>query len=117
MEKSSKPSSPRNKRSFLHPLGRWLSAGAFLIVVGFGALSFMGQNGVLELIRLKTLYQSLQTENVHLFRQQEELQAEVQRLNDDRHVEFLARERFGLMRPNEVFIILDSPSQQSPVDN
>ena len=53
----------------------------------------------------------------------EKARAEVQRLQDPRYLEYLARERFGYMRPNEVFILLDTPqgnsapSPQSSVDN
>lgn len=81
------------------------------------------QNGILDLLRLKTLYRNLQNENAGLMNQQAELRAELERLQDPRYLEYLARERFGYMRPNEVFILLDSPapppapSPQSPVDN
>jgi len=97
--------------------------GVLFIIAGFGVLTLFSRNGILDLLRLKSLSRSLQSENDGLIKQQEELRAEVQRLQDPRYLEYLARERFGYMRPNEVFILLDTPqgnsapSPQSSVDN
>ncbi len=86
--------------------GFWLLVG--VVILGFASLSVLGKNGIFDLIRLQTLQKSLQSETESLLQQQEELKAEVARLNDPRYIEYLARERLGLMRPNEVFLILDN---------
>ncbi|MCE9624011.1 MAG: septum formation initiator family protein [Deltaproteobacteria bacterium] len=123
-----KNSAPKKKsarpRGQLTPfLKRVFVGGVFFIIAGFGLLTLFSRNGILDLVRLKTLSRSLQNENTGLMKQQEELRAEVQRLQDPRYLEYLARERFGYMRPNEVFILLDTPqgdsapSPQSTVDN
>lgn len=115
--------SARPRRQLTPVLKRFFAGGVLLIVAGFGFLTLFSNNGILDLFRLKSLYRSLQNENAGLMRQQEELRAEVQRLQDPRYLEYLARERFGYMKPNEVFILLDSPSTpaapspQSSVDN
>lgn len=102
-------------------LTRFFLGGTLFIIFGFGLLTLFSNNGILDLIRLKSMYRSLQGENTDLLGQQEELRAEVERLKDPRYLEYLARERFGYMRPNEVFVVLDSPAEkpsptQSPVD-
>lgn len=87
-----------------------------LMAASFGLLSTFGENGLIDLVHLQSLFNNLQNENQALLQDQEELKAEVARLQDPRYMEFLARERLGLMRPNEVFVILEGPSADSPVD-
>ena len=86
---------------------RWFLLGALGIISFFGLLSLFGDNGILDMFHLKSLHRSLQQENTQLLERQEDLRAEIARLQDPRHMEFLARDRLGLMRSNEVFIILD----------
>ncbi|MFO1462246.1 MAG: septum formation initiator family protein [bacterium] len=124
MKPTSGAKKPLRPRRHLTPLlKRFFLGGVLVILAGFGMLTFFSQNGILDLLRLKTLYRNLQNENAGLMNQQAELRAELERLQDPRYLEYLARERFGYMRPNEVFILLDSPapppapSPQSPVDN
>lgn len=88
----------------------------FLMVVSFGLLSTLGENGLLDLVHLQSLFHSIESENNDLLKEQEELKAEVARLQDPRYMEFIARERLGLMRANEVFVILDRPASDSSVD-
>ena len=82
------------------------------VVLAFAAVSILGKNGILDLIKLQGMQHSLEKENAELSQQQEELKAEIERLQTSPYIESLARERFGLMRPNEVFLIVDSPSAQ-----
>ena len=115
--------SGRPRRQLTPVLKRFFIGGVLMILAGFGLLTMFSSNGILDLFRLKSLNRSIENENADLVKQQEELRAEVQRLQDPRYLEFLARERFGYMRPNEIFILLDSPqgpalpNPQSPVDN
>lgn len=80
------------------------------LVLGFAALSVLGKNGILDLIKLQGMQHSLEKENEELLKHQEELKAEIERLQTPDYIESLARERFGLMRKNEVFLILDHPT-------
>ncbi len=107
-------SSPK-KRSRRSSGRSFNKSGLFVIlaiVLGFAAISVLGKNGILDLIKLQGMQHSLEKENTALSEQQEELKTEIERLQTDPYIESLARERFGLMRPNEVFLILDSPSHQ-----
>lgn len=102
---------PRNgsrKRSQLgRSIRRFFLFGALGIISLFGILGFFGDNGVLDMIRLKTMHHQLQAENERLLEKQEALLLERARLQDSHYVEYLAREQLGLLKPNEVFIILD----------
>jgi cell division protein FtsB len=112
-------STPAKKRpgSLAPSLRRLFFLGTLLIILGFGLLSTFGNNGILDLLKLQSLERVLQNENAKLLKEQEDLKAEVFRLQEPKYVEYLARERLGLMRPNEVFVILDAPQPHSPVDN
>lgn len=98
---------PKKRSALFLKLKRYLFFGFLTILLGFGSLSFVGKNGVLDLLELQRLQRSLQNENQTLLKQQGELKMEIVRLNDPRYIEFLARERLGLMRPHEAFLILD----------
>jgi len=121
LRSKSEQKKPVRGRRIKSMLTRFFLGGSLFIIFGFGLLTLFSNNGILDLLRLKTLYRTLQGENGDLLNQQEELRAEVERLKDPRYLEYLARERFGYMRPNEVFVVLDSPDEkpsptQSPVD-
>jgi len=115
-DKSSKKK-PRKSSRGGNTTRNFFLLGVALLFTAFGLLSFFGKNGILEMIQLQAMEKSLQTENSVLVDQQEELRAEIDRLNQPRYIEYLARERFGLMRSNEAFLIVDPPSPHSPVDN
>jgi cell division protein FtsB len=110
---SSHPNSSNPKKRRHSPLGqkikRWFVVAALGIVVVFGALGFFGKSGVLDILRLKGLLSELHAENRDLELKQQELREEIARLGDPTYLEYLAREQLGLMRPNEVFILLNPP--------
>lgn len=81
--------------------------GVLCILLGFGSLSFFGEHGILSLIRLGRLHHSLQENNASLIQHQESLRQEARRLKNLRYVEFLARKNLGLMRSNEIFVVMD----------
>lgn len=109
--------SPQNRKRRISRMGRrFFFLAVFFIVGGFGLLSAFGENGFTELLHLQTLHVSLQHENQALLQEQEELKAEIARLNDPRYVEFVARERLGLMRENEVFVVFEQKLDESTVD-
>lgn len=107
----------KNRTPLSVRLKRYFFFGVALIVLGFGSLSVLGKNGILEMMELQNLHRSLEVENGSLLDQQEKLQAEITRLNDPQYLEFIARERFGFMKPNEVFLVLETSQTNSPVDN
>ena len=107
----------KNRRPIGPKLRRYFFLGLAVIFLGFGSLSVLGKNGVLEMIELQNLHHSLENENAALLEQQEDLRAEINRLNDPQYLEFLARERLGLMKSNEVFLVFDGSKPNSPVDN
>jgi cell division protein FtsB len=86
---------------------RWFLISALAIVGTFGALGFFGKSGVLDILRLKGLLSELHAENSGLELKQLELREEITRLGDPTYLEYLAREQLGLMRPNELFILLE----------
>jgi cell division protein FtsB len=100
----------RRHSSIGQSMKRWFFLAGLGIIGFFGALGFFGKNGVLDIIRLKALLSDLHAENHNLELKQEELHEEVARLGDPNYLEYLAREQLGLMRPNEIFILLD-PAQ------
>ncbi len=108
--------SRRRPRRMGFALKRFFAMGALAIVSVFGVLSFIGDNGILDWIKLKALHQNLQKENSVLLLEQDKLRDEIRRLNDPRYIEFLARERLGLMKVNEIFLILSDSVSHSPVD-
>ena len=85
---------------------RFFTLGALAIVAVFGLLSLFGENGLLDRIRLQAMHHRLEGEILELREEREEFLAEIARLKDPRYVEFLARDRLGLMKANEIFIIL-----------
>ena len=107
---TSKKNSQKKQRTSAPSFKRWFFLCGTLIVLGFGSLTFFGQHGTLELLKLNSYYHKVQEDTTALLQQQDELRAEILRLSDNRYVEYLARERLGLMRKNEVFIVLDTPT-------
>lgn len=100
--------SPERRPSIIgQTLKRWFLLASLGIVTLFGILGLFGKNGVLDMIRLKSLHRGLDEEIAELQNEQEELKSEIARLKDPRYVEFLARDRLGLLRANEIFIVLD----------
>lgn len=103
-----RPRSSHKKRGQLGPsIRRAFVFGALAIVGLFGILSLFGENGVIDMIRLKTMQHQIEAENQRLMDKQQALLDERARLQDPHYVEFLAREQLGMLKPNEVFIILD----------
>ena len=107
---ASNRSQKRRSSSIGQSMKRWFFLAALGIITLFGGMGFLGKNGVLDIIHLKGLLSDLHAENRELEIKQEELREEVARLGDPNYLEYLAREQLGLMRPNEIFILLDPAS-------
>lgn len=95
---------------------RWFFIGCLAIIGIFGVLGFLGENGALEIFRLKGLLANLRGEIHSLEVKQEDLKDEIAQLGEEHYVEFLAREQLGLMRPNEIFILIEPKPGQGNVD-
>lgn len=100
-------SKKRRRPSIGRTMKRWFLFSALGIIGVFGFLGFFGKSGVLDILRLKSLLAEIHAENKDLELKQQELREEIARLGDPVYLEFLAREQLGLMRPNEIFILLD----------
>jgi cell division protein FtsB len=106
-------SNPKKRRRspISQTMRRWFLFSALGIIGVFGFLGFFGKSGVLDILRLKGLLSEINSENKILELKQQELHEEIARLRDPVYLEFLAREQLGLMRSNEIFILLEpSPS-------
>ncbi len=105
-------STPRRTGKRSTPIGKTLRKsillGAVLIVSLFGFFGLFGKNGLLDVMRLNALHKNLQRENEELERKQSELRQEILRLKDGQQLEFLARDRLGLLKSDEVLIVLDT---------
>ncbi|MCB1214411.1 MAG: septum formation initiator family protein [Deltaproteobacteria bacterium] len=111
-KKQVKKASPLNlslKRTFII---------SFVAIVSlFGFLGLFGENGLLDSMKYKNLYESLQKENQELLVEQKNLKEEILLLKEPSQVEYLAREKLGLMKEDEVFLILDQSEDSSTKTN
>jgi cell division protein FtsB len=108
---------PRRRGPIGITIKKWFVLSAAGIVALFGLLGLFGKNGILDMLHLKSIHRNLQRENLALLQKQEKLKGEMARLGDLHYVEFLARDQMGLMRPNEVFVILEPSPPHSSIDN
>lgn len=93
------------KKSLFRKLswGIGLSFFAFLV----GRFSF-SKDGFLHYYELNQILEKVQVENDALREEQKQLALEIKRLQNDSYIERVARESLGMLKPNEIFIILDS---------
>jgi cell division protein FtsB len=89
---------------------------ALAIVVVAGSTLF-GDQGLAHLLRLRAERRDLGRAAFALLVENSRLHAEIDRLRtDDRHLEALARQEFGLVRPGEIVYRLkrDTDARQPP---
>lgn len=81
----------------------WLRRAVVLfIILGAAWLVFAPGNGLLTLYSQRQELQTLQAERDHLIEENNQLQAEIDKMkNDPAHLEEVARRNFGLLKPNE----------------
>lgn len=88
---------PANKSS--RDWGRWsLAIGAALVLMW---VAFFDSHSLVKRIRWHHEYERLSTENERLRQQIESLQYKLQQPLSDNVVERIAREAYGMRRPNE----------------
>lgn len=98
----------KNRSTFNLSLKRGFILSSLIIVGFFGLLALFGKNGLLDSMKLKKRIHQLNQENQALLTQQKELKREIQALKEPSIVEYLAREKLGLMKEDEIFLILDN---------
>jgi cell division protein FtsB len=82
--------------------GQVLGTALVLAIVGVGASSLLGDDGVAHLMRLRAERRALGETAVALMQRNQALRREIERLReDDLYLESLARRQLGLVRPNE----------------
>lgn len=105
--------SSRAPKTLGKSLKGWLSLGVFVVVGLFGVFSLLGENGLLEIFRLKAMHAQIESENHKLLIEQQALHEEIVRLQDPKYLEYMAREELGMIGPKEYFILLDT-SEDTP---
>ncbi|MDR7422135.1 MAG: septum formation initiator family protein [Armatimonadota bacterium] len=95
-------------RPVRHPVPRWalllaLAVAVVVVLAGFSAAAWQGY-----LLRREAA--SLEREREALRRQNAALREEIRLLQQPEYVERLAREQLGLVRPDEIAIILVAPT-------
>jgi cell division protein FtsB len=93
--------------------GAVLTAGLLAAIVTVAASALAGSDGVNRLLLLRGERQALGEEAVRRLQENAALRAEIARLRSDpKYLEALARERLGLVRPDEMvyrFLNRDAP--------
>ena len=85
----------------------------FLILVFFlvlGLLTFFGDKGVLQLLRLQKELSRIKETNKGTEAENRKLREEVRRLqNEKRYIEEIARKELGMVKEGEIIYQFDSP--------
>lgn len=92
----------RRKRIFL--------AGILVALFGFSQIIVFGDNGYVELIRLKADHQKLEQTQARLTQENQQLYRTIDRLkNDPVFIENVARRELGMIRSNELIFTFKHP--------
>ena len=76
-----------------------------------GALTFLGEKGILHLLRLQKEVAQIKESNIKLEEENQKLREEVKRLqNDKRYIEEIARKELGMVKEGEIIYQFDTPS-------
>ncbi|WP_051305376.1 FtsB family cell division protein [Desulfogranum mediterraneum] len=99
--------SASRRRRLLWRLGVLIGMGTVL------ALLFLPGRGLFQLRRLQQHATELEEENVRLQEDKARLAAEIERLKgDEAYIEQLAREKYGLLKPNEEVFDFNPPAKR-----
>ena len=113
----------RNRSRKIHEqrsrLGRRAFWAAFLVVAVYLLVPMvLGDMGIVQYLKMRRTYDSLQQEIRHLTEQNEAIENEVRALRSDPvEIERLARARLGLVRPGEVVYQFETDRSEEPVKN
>jgi cell division protein FtsB/cell division protein DivIC len=77
-----------------------------------GILSFLGEKGIFNLLRLRKEVVRIREKNLQLEEENQKLKEEVKRLhNDKRYIEEIARKELGMVKEGEIIYRFDTPSK------
>ena len=82
----------------------------FLLILG--GLTFLGEKGILNLLRLRKEVARIKERNLKLEEENQKLKEEVKRLQSDkRYIEEIARKELGMVKEGEIIYRFDAPSK------
>ena len=77
-----------------------------------GSLTFFGEKGIFNLLRLRKEVVRIKEKNLRLEEENQKLKEEVKRLqNDKRYIEEIARKELGMVKEGEIIYRFDTPSK------
>ncbi|MCJ7783589.1 MAG: septum formation initiator family protein [Desulfobacterales bacterium] len=77
-----------------------------------GGLTFFGEKGIFNLLRLRKEVVRIKEKNLRLEEENQKLKEEVKRLQSDkRYIEEIARKELGMVKEGEIIYRFDIPSK------
>jgi cell division protein FtsB/cell division protein DivIC len=77
-----------------------------------GSLTFFGEKGIFNLLRLQKEVVRIKEKNLKLEEENQKLKEEVKRLQSDkRYIEEIARKELGMVKEGEIIYRFDTPSK------
>jgi cell division protein FtsB/cell division protein DivIC len=77
-----------------------------------GSLTFFGEKGIFNLLRLRKEVARIKERNLKLEEENQKLKEEVKRLQSDkRYIEEVARKELGMVKEGEIIYRFDTPSK------
>jgi cell division protein FtsB/cell division protein DivIC len=87
-----------------------------LIVISLlilGSLTFFGEKGIFNLLRLREEVTRIKERNLKLEEENQKLKEEVKRLQSDRrYIEEIARKELGMVKEGEIIYRFDTPPKR-----
>jgi len=78
-----------------------------------GSLTFFGEKGIFNLLRLRKEVARIKEKNVQLEEENQKLKEEVKRLQSDkRYIEEIARKELGMVKEGEIIYRFDTSSKR-----
>jgi len=78
-----------------------------------GSLTFFGEKGIFNLLRLRKEVVRIKEKNLQLEEENQKLKEEVKRLhNDKRYIEEIARKELGMVKEGEIIYRFDTSSKR-----
>ena len=81
-----------------------------LSLLVLGGLTFLGEKGIFNLLRLRKEVARIKERNLKLEEENQKLKEEVKRLQSDkRYIEEIARKELGMVKEGEIIYRFDTP--------
>jgi cell division protein FtsB len=82
-------------------------------LIVFGSLTFFGEKGIFNLLRLRKEVVRIKEKNLQLEEENQKLREEVKRLQSDkRYIEEVARKELGMVKEGEIIYRFDTSSKR-----